>query len=478
METRDPDAEAAAPSRRAFLAAAGACTAAFFGLRLLLTSGRRAAHATAGDLDRAAVAPGAAAGFGPLLEDPAGLVDLPRGFRYVAFSAVGDAMDDGFVVPGAHDGMAAFAGPNGRVLLVRNHELLPGNAAAGPFGRNHEGLRRVPASKIFDRGRGRAPCVGGTTTLVFDPERGALVAQWLSLVGTIRNCAGGPTPWGSWISCEETDFRAGSVLEHDHGWCFEVPARAEPGLCDPIPLKAMGRFNHEAVAVELGTGAVLQTEDRDDGLLYRFVPDHPGRLADGGRLQALALSDRRGADTRNWRADSTIEVGAPLAAHWIDVRDVESPRDDLRAQGHAAGAARFARGEGMWAGADGIYFACTTGGRGRKGQIWRYTPGADPVRGTLTLFCEPNDASLLDHADNLTVAPHGDLVVCEDGSGAQRLVGITPQGACYPLARNARNGSELAGATFSPDGRWLFFNIQNPGLTIAITGPFAARRTG
>jgi len=155
----------------------------------------------------------------------------------------------------------------------------------------------------------------------------------------------------------------------------------------------------------------------------------------------------------------------------------------LRYRGFEKGAARFARGEGMWAAihgrSDAIYFACTTGGANRKGQIWRYFPSkyegtADENRspGMLELFAEPNDVNIVDVADNLTMAPWGDLVLCEDGANEQRLIGLTPRGEFYVLGRNAFNNSELAGACFSPDGSTLFVNIYSPGHTIAITGPW------
>jgi hypothetical protein len=240
----------------------------------------------------------------------------------------------------------------------------------------------------------------------------------------------------------------------------------------------MGRFNHEAVAVHARSGIVYQTEDRPDGLFYRFLPNERGRLARGGRLQALALRDKRSADARNWTA-AEISPGESWAVAWIDIDNVESALDDLRYQGFDRGAAVFARSEGIWANADEIYFASTDGGPKRGGQIWRYT--ASPHEGTeeerrdpatLDLFLEPNDTDLLEYADNLTIAPWGDLVICEDGSGVDHILGVTPEGQIYQLGRNAMNDSELAGAVFSPDGGTLFVNIQNPGLTLAITGPW------
>jgi hypothetical protein len=243
----------------------------------------------------------------------------------------------------------------------------------------------------------------------------------------------------------------------------------------------MGRFYREAVAVDPASGVVYQTEDRDDGLIYRFVPDVPGELHAGGRQQALVVRGRPGLDTRNWDV-RPIAVGASMSVEWIDMEDIDSPEDDLRHRGFARGAARFARGEGMWYGNETVYFACTNGGSARLGQIWKYTPSTAEgtedeldTPGTLELFLESDHVSVLENADNLTVAPWGDLFVCEDGRGEQFLIGVTPAGDTYRFGRNARSTSELAGATFSPDGSTLFMNIQDDGLTLAITGHWERR---
>jgi secreted PhoX family phosphatase len=414
------------------------------------------------------------AGHGPLVPDPQGLLDLPRGFSYVLFSRTGDPMADGLRVPGAHDGMAAFAGPDGLTLVVRNHELNPGDATA--FGTEADPLAGVDRDRLFDAGHGQTPMPGGTTTFVYDTRARRLVREFLSLGGTLRNCAGGPTPWGSWITCEETVARARGPLERDHGWCFEVPATAEPALQAAVPLRALGRFNREAIAIDPRTGIVYQTEDCRDGLLYRFVPERPGSagLRGPGRLQALALADRPGAITSNHR-EVVVAPRSVVTARWVDLDQPDSPKDDLRHRGHAAGAAQFSRGEGMWWSGDSLYVCCTSGGRAIKGQVWKLTPDPEAGRDRLELLLEPNDPSVLDNCDNVTVGPGGHLVLCEDGPGENFLVGVTPAGAAYRLARNAANTSELCGACFSPDGSTLFVNVQQPGYTLAITGPFVGR---
>ena len=460
-------------SRRSFLQSSAAFTLGFSGLQQLVATGESVAAA-----DRRRV--------GRLVDDPHRLLSLPKGFMYRVISHAGDSMDDGLLVPDKPDGMATFEGPNGWTLLVRNHEIEP--RQKGPFGENAERLSRVDTSKLYDLGEEGKPCNGGTTTVVYDTRSQKVVRQYMSLAGTIRNCAGGPTPWGSWITCEEANDVVGAnkidegpaiVCQKDHGYNFEVPAAANIHLTPAVPLKAMGRFRHEAVAVEPNSGIVFQTEDLDDGLIYRFIPNRYGKLGVGGKLQALALVNHASADTRNWTAGFTITPGERYAVRWIDLEDVESPNDDLRYQGFEAGAARFARGEGMWYADGDIYFACTSGGNARLGQLWKYTPSASEGqageaadRGMLELFVEPNDSNLVVNADNLTAAPWGDLIVCEDRDGEEvRLVGVTPAGGCYTFAHNHAH-TEFSGVTFSPDGSTLFVNLQHHGMTLAITGPW------
>jgi hypothetical protein len=452
------------PSRRRFLIQA-ATASAFLGLQ-------RAGLAEAGALPSAHAFP-------PPERDPRGIFDLPRGFSYTVLTRTGQSMDDGLLMPGDPDGMAAFDAGAGRIALVCNHELDPGQLDKSPFGRDGALVERIGTDRLFDAAPG-TPGLGGTTTRIYDPATRRVERCWLSLAGTERNCAGGPTPWGAWLSCEETVARVDDVHSVDHGWVFEVPADHD-GAVDPKPIRAMGRFNHEAVAVDPRTGIVYLTEDRHDGLFYRFVPDVPGDLHRGGRLQALAIDSGQIDDTRNWGDGSgqRIERNRPMSVRWIDLDGIDSPDDDLRMRGHAQGAAVFARGEGAWFGRDEVYFACTNGGPIRCGQIFRYRPAAgegrddeSDARGTLELFVESDHQRLLKNCDNLTVAPWGDLIVCEDRPDGASLIGVQPDGSLYEFARNAYSDAELAGACFSPDGRTLFVNLQDDGLTLAISGAF------
>ena len=416
-------------------------------------------------------------GYGPLKRDPAGLFDLPEGFTYTVVSAAGEAMDDGFATPDKFDGMGIHALDANRVALVRNHELKPGDQELGPSAGIARLEQRLKDGPAFGRGKDGRVLPGGTSTLIVDLRSLKREAQWLSLAGTAVNCGGGETPWGSWLTCEETVLKSPEV-ERPHGWIFEVPA-AQRGLAQPRPLTAMGRFRHEAAAVDRKTGIFYLTEDQGDGLFTRFLPRDPRNLSAGGRLQALAVEGVPGMDTRNWSRPAFAPGAAP-AVRWIDLEDVENMGDDLRLRGRQAGAAIFARGEGIHAGNGEFYFTCTSGGAKKLGQIFRYipspaegTPGESAQPGRLHLFLESGDESVFDYGDNLTVAPNGHLIVCEDRSDKEpnHLRGVTPEGKVYTLAL-LRADTELAGACFSPDGKTMFVNVYRPGKTLAIRGPW------
>lgn len=425
--------------------------------------------------------------FGRLTSDPDGILDLPAGFSYTIISRRGEEMDDGLLVPALHDGMAAFPAEDGTVRLVCNHEISPAFQVASAFGAEQERIGLIDPSRLYDAGKGTTPGAGGTTTIHYDPVRKERLRIHLSLAGTEINCAGGAMPWGSWLSCEEsfsdpgTGFERGRVVHREkrHGYIFEVPVTAE-GLADPVPLTSMGRFEHEAAAADPATGIVYLTEDRHRSLFYRFLPNVPGKLAEGGRLQALAVTGQPGFDSRNWEA-RIIEPGQWVETEWIDVEEPDTDKDDLRLRGHEKGAAMFARGEGLCYSGGQVAFTCTIGGPERLGQIFLYQPS--PAEGTadermkpgrLGLLCESEADAILRNADNLTMSPWGDLVVCEDTADHCGLVGVRPDGSQYPIADNAYNRAELCGICFSPDGSVMFVNVQQVGVTLAITGPWSA----
>ncbi|WP_443045565.1 alkaline phosphatase PhoX [Streptomyces sp. HUCO-GS316] len=424
-------------------------------------------------------------GYGPLVPDPNGLLDLPEGFRYQVLSREGDRLRSGEGrVPSHHDGMAAFAarsgGPRGRVHLVRNHENRVDAAIPVPA---VEGLTYDPAGK------------GGCTVLTLD-GRNTVLSERVALAGTGVNCAGGPTPWGTWLSCEETEDKAGTNGHtKDHGFVFEVDP-ANPRRTGAVPLTAMGRFQHEAVAVDPRRGIVYETEDAflmPFGLFYRFLPDRPlggtGSLRAGGRLQAMRVP---GVPDLS----SVQETGARFdGIEWVDVPDPLAAGTPVRLQDFGPkGVTHAQKLEGCYWGGRSVYFVSSFAhsadgsAADHYGQVWRYDPAARRL--TLVVVFGPDTDLQLpgESPDNICLAPSGGLMVCEDGSGAQHVFGVTRRGEVYALARNRQaitstateaggtpeepEWGEFAGVTFSPDGRTMYVNCYTPGTTFAVTGPW------
>ena len=422
-----------------------------------------------------------------LVKDPKGILNLPSGFKYKIVSQFKDKMNDGLQVPNHADGMGCFKIDNQRVALIRNHELgrfeefnFKTDYSKSAFAKINNIPDWYPLESMYDQCKDGNPCYGGTTTTIYNTKNFNVENEYLSLAGTLVNCSGGITPWGTWITCEETVAKKNSFLLKNHGYNFEVIPSIKRKLTSPQPIKSMGRFRHEAVAFHNGeTGSVYQTEDRKDGLIYRFLPNNKTKLLNGGTLQALAFIDELSLDTRNWKKQK-VRQGESFSVKWLDLENVESPNDDLREQGFEKGCAKFARPEGMWEHEGKIYFTCTSGGKNELGQIWEYipslyegTPKEQKYPAKLKLFFESDDAKSLDMCDNITISPFGDIIICEDGKGSDYLVGIKSDGKSYKIAKNILNSSEFAGACFSPDGKILFVNIYKPSITLAITGNWA-----
>lgn len=482
------------------------------------------------------------------------ILALPRGFEYVTFGYTGKRMSDGFPTPLALDGMAAFSGPRDRrdderdndddddrrrngkrddddrprnddegrlIRLIRNHE-----------DRNPPGAGSVqgnPATR-YDETAG-----GGTVTLDYDPRRPRgpkadpsargetqrLVRDFISLNGTTVNCAGGISyRKRGWLTCEETvTGPENGSFPRPHGYVFNVPLRRGPGYSQKAePIVPMGRFAHEALAVDQQTGVVFQTEDAGSGRgsgFYRYLPRDRDDLRAGGRLQMLGIKGRPRYDTREGQTE-----GQRLRVVWYDINNpnptYEGRADDPDStfnQGFNQGGAKFNRLEGCWYDEGSIFFVATSGGDAKNGdvnsdgfregygQVWEFRPDGRSGNGTLTLTFESPGLEVLDSPDNLTVTPRGGLILCEDDAGSadrtrdthplapgitnvNRLIGLSEDGDAFELGVNIRNDSEFAGACFSPDGDTLFVNIlgetagqvddpgSNEGMTCAITGPW------
>ncbi len=500
--------------RRSFLKAGGvAAGATVFGGTALQAVAMRMAEAAPGK----GRARNANASYGPVfpttsLNDGQPWLALPRDFEYTIFSKTGSRMSDGRLAPRSHDGMGAFGSVASGVRLIRNQEIRFSRTA--PFTQGEFTIE--PAANAYD-----GTAEGGNTTLTFDARQfrspsGGLTQDFVSQTGTVVNCAGGIAfRQSGWLTCEEiVQEEAGGAppgttprTEEKHGYVYLTPLNS-PSPGNPAgaePFVAMGRFAHEAATVDQRTGIVYETEDAGSGRgsgFYRFLPNNPANLAQGGVLQILGVKGKPSVDLREGQRQ-----GKPLPVEWITIQEPNPSGDAPNAvfeAGFAQGAAKFNRLEGCWDGADSIFFASTSGGDAKNGdlntdgfeegygQIWEYIPRGRSG-GQLVLLFESPDGDVLDSPDNIVVSPRGGLVLCEDdsstanagqndtsmffGEDKNRLIGLTMAGQPFQFAENIMNDSELAGACWSDDGEFLFVNIfgydeAGSGGTLAITGPW------
>lgn len=537
------------PARRRLLQGSGALAAARFTGVMGALYAQNALAATGKQTVSAASPYGAIA---PVNDLATGLplLQLPPGFSYRSHGWTGDAMDDGAPTPGSHDGMAAVlsrrVGRGSELLLVRNHErgLVATSAEAIPAPHSYASTMvdgiitvlygslpiRIGAGGIVTNPSAPAPApfvgypAGGTSNLVFRDNQWA--GSMGSLGGTLGNCAGGPTPWGSWLTCEETIYDFSTIGGKKHGYVFEVAADPTQTIAEPIV--GMGRFIHEAVAVDPATGIVYETEDnRNIAAFFRYVPADTsgavGSLHRGGTLQAARIKTlvRQARPSTLAQANDqgllNPDIGDEYELEWVNIADPDADPVVVAGQpggvslGFAAGptyqaltqgCARMSRGEGIWYSAGKMFIVDTAAGvngsgsvGNGEGAVWELTLATMRLR---AIFVSGHQTAG-NNPDNVTVSPRGGVVLCEDGGGSTdafgtgaRLLGLNPAGEAYIFCKNNVNlsaqqvagagktvsaadhrGSEFCGATFDPTGRVLFANIQTPGITVAITGPWS-----
>ena len=380
---------------------------AFLGTTLLgvgsLALGGSLWRSTAGPMTATTAAVGP---YGPLLPADGNGVRLPKGFTSRLVARTGEPVaNSSYLWHPAPDGGACFRDSTGWIYVSNSEVWQTGGASAIRFGAD-----------------------------------GSITDAYRILAGTDRNCAGGPTPRGTWLSCEEVS--RGGMYETDPGG--ERAAVVRP---------AMGRFTHEAAAVDPVRRVVYLTEDEPDGCFYRFVPSAWPDLAEGS-LQVLCQQD----------ADQPVTwtvVPAPSAQ--------EHPTRD-----QVPDATRFDGGEGAWYGQDACWF--TTKGDNR---VWRY----DAARARLAvIYSGDSVAAQLDNVDNITLSTSGEVFVAEDGPNMQICTITGGNRVATFLSITGHRDSEVAGPAFSPDGSRLYFSSQrgpsghdDDGIKYEVTGPFRSR---
>lgn len=439
--------------------------------------------------------------FPPLVDDPDGILALPEGFSYTVVTSAGEtSLREGPKTPSNHDGTAVFSDGRGRYKLIQNHELGAGAALGVPH----------VHGTVYDPG---AVDAGGCTVISTD-ARGRNLGEFVAISGTSTNCAGGPTPWGTWLTCEETETKAGAAwsgngksgtYQKDHGFVFEV---FHDGRKLPQPIKAFGRYAHEALAIDHKQQHVFLSEDASgpNGLFYRWTAPRGFRMGPGlasrlgdtdGTLAAMQIVMPDGSVLPDVAYLTSAQLGRPFPVRWKEVPDRLATTTSTRKQFADGEVTRGKKFEGVWATDKGVYvvnsFAFAEADLPadavpHDGMVWFYDFEEETIR-LVSYFPHQETAEsgatakydlVFDGPDNVTVTPWGSLILAEDGVGASHVLAATPYGPTQAIARNQFNigteaepaYSEFTGPTFSDDGKVLFVNIQTPGFTLAITGPW------
>jgi secreted PhoX family phosphatase len=394
-------------------------------------------------------------------------------------------LKSGQPTPGTHDGTAAFDGPHGTYTLIQNHEIGSNNALGVP----------QIAGTVYDSGVGSA---GGCTVISVDRD-GKNLGEWVGISGTVTNCAGGRTPWDTWLTCEETE----EIRSKRHGYVFEVDPYDQRANRDPKPIKALGRYAHEALAIDEDRTHIYLSEDASgpNGTFYRWSAPSGYRLSsrsykdladkDFGTLEALAILGDDGKPIPDVAYLTSAQLLRPFRVTWVPVPDRDGMTTSVRKQFTDGQITRGKKFEGVWGTREGVYVVNSYAESGttdlpadgvpHDGMVWFYNYDKRTIQ-LVTYFPESAAADAgteakyndfnFDGPDNVTVTPWGSLILAEDGNASSHVLSATPGGPTYAIARNMLNDSEFTGPTFSHDGKVLFVNIQTPGITFAITGPW------
>lgn len=422
-----------------------------------------------------------------------GQLALPKGFKAWRVGTIGveDLLSDrnGTVVgktPSNLDGTGAYeAGKH--IRLVRNHECRSNARVVVP----------LVEGTVYDAG---VPHGMGGNTVVELSQNGQFEQQWVALSGTIRNCAGGETPWNSWLACEEDVTKAGTsvvssvdgktyVTQKDHGYVFEVFADVVAAQ-DPTPIKAWRRAVWEGAAIGPDRDIAYLTEDTGRGLFYRWLAPEGAKIGpyiaqqfgeNDGILQAAQLV-RNGVPLVHYGQLTAADLNKPYEVTWVDGgADRQAQQAHLRDQ--YPGATQHPKIEGCWTDGKGLWFTLSYTNQsqinsykashgidmtGDSGMIVFYDYAANTM--TVKEYYANGNAEGFHGPDNIAVSPWGSVVICEDGNDPCSLIAFSEARGSREVARELADRGEWAGAVFNKSGSLLFASVQSD-CTYAISGP-------